>query len=29
LRRRFFRTPGGPQSRYEIEAESVRLVAKP
>ena len=27
LRRRFFRTPGGPRSRYEVEASSVRRLA--
>ena len=27
LRRRFFRGPGGPQSRYEVEARSVRSLA--
>ena len=28
LRRRFFRGPGGPQSRYEVEARSVRSVGR-
>ncbi len=28
LRRRFFRGPGGPQSRYEVEAGSVRPVGR-
>jgi single-strand DNA-binding protein len=27
LRRRFFRTPGGPRSRYEVEASTIRRLA--
>ena len=29
LRRRFFRTPTGPASRYEVEAASLRRIAAP
>lgn len=29
LHRRFWQTPGGPQSRYEVEAEAVKVLAKP
>lgn len=29
LRRRFWRTPGGPASRYEIEVREARRIATP